>query len=304
MGFSRPTWEEVEPFATAEDYAECSRLHRMYGTTYYFASRRLPTEIRSRVDALYGFVRVPDEWVDNPEGRSPEETAQLLNDYRQQMLAATYGKKPEHTVLRAFCDVLRTAEIPLEEPLTFLDAMEADLTVARYPTYEDLRGYMRGSAAAVGLMMLFVLGAKRDQTTRNSAIALGEAMQLTNFLRDIGDDIDRGRIYLPQEDMDRFGVTEASLLEGKKSRAFVELMRFEIDRARNLFAASDVGIAALPQDVKFGVALARELYAKILDKIEALDYDVFAQRARTTPQEKMVAAWKLWSGSHVKGETV
>lgn len=284
-------------FASEEDYAECARLHRQHGATYYFASRRLPAEARRRVDAVYGFVRVPDEIVDNPAEPDLQVMTSGLRAYRQEFLASTYGRRPDQPVLRAFADTLRECEIPLHEPMVFLDAMEADLTVTRYPTYADLRGYMRGSAVAVGMMMLYVLDAERDRANLDAAQALGEAMQLTNFLRDVGDDIRRGRIYLPLEDMAKFGVTEEDICTGRVTPAFRELMRFEIARARQLFDASDAGIERLPEAMRFGVALARELYAKILEKIEEADYNVFGQRARTTPQEKMVAAWKLWSGS-------
>ena len=297
MGFSRPPREEIVPFATEEDYAECARLHRQHGTTYFFASRRLPSQMRRQVDAVYGFVRLPDEWVDNPDPNEPDSANARLTSYRQEMLAATYGKRPTFGVLRAFSDVLRNCAISLEEPLVFLDAMEADLTVTRYPDYQALQRYMRGSAVSVGMMMLKVLGADQGPATREAATALGEAMQLTNFLRDIADDLDRGRIYLPQDEMARFGVTEAQLMRRLVSKGFVELMRYQIVRARTLYERSDAGIALLPDEVRFGVALARELYAKILEKIEAADYDVFRARVRTTPQEKMVAAWRVWSGA-------
>ncbi len=295
MGFSRPIWEEVEPFATDEDYAECARLHRQHGTTYYFASRRLPLATRRRVDAVYGFVRVPDEWVDNPNADDIQPPAERLQHYRQEMLAATYGRRPTFGVLRAFCDVLRECQMPLEEPLQFLDSMESDLTVNRYETYDQLRHYMRGSAVSVGIMMLYVLNANRDAATREAATALGEAMQLTNFLRDIGEDLTRGRIYIPQEDLTRFGVSESELRVGEISRPVVELMRFQIARARALYERADLGIQDLPDEMRFGVTLARELYSKILDKIEEANYDVFRTRLRTSPQEKMVVAWRIWS---------
>lgn len=283
------------PLATEQDYAECSRLHRHYGTSYYFASRRLPPQIRKQVDAVYGFVRVPDEWVDNPEIDSPDRIAESLRGYRQALLATMYGVVPNHPVLRAFSDVMQETGMKFDEPLAFLDAMELDLTTFRYPTYADLRGYMRGSAVAVGGMLLYVFNSTDDPETRDRARCLGEAMQLTNFLRDVGEDYRRGRIYLPLDEMAQFGVTESQIHEGVVNEAWRELMRFNITRARGLFDQSDAGIVRLPKEVRFGVALARELYAKILDKIELNDYDVFSQRASTSPQDKMVIAWRVWS---------
>lgn len=282
-------------FASPADYAECSRLHRQYGTTYYFASRQLPEAVRRQVDAVYGFVRVPDEWVDNPGERDVEETRELLRCYRQQLAAASYGVCPDHAVLRAFADVMRETDIPLAEAMLFLDAMELDLTVTRYGTYEELVRYMRGSAAAVGIMMVRVIGARQDRETLDGAQALGEAMQLTNFIRDVSEDAQRGRIYLPLEDLQKHGVSEESILRGELTPGFKNLLAEQIARARARFADSDAAIRDLPKGVRLGIAMARELYAMILDKIEANQYDVFSSRARTTPQEKMIVAWRLWS---------
>lgn len=277
-----------------EDYEECRRLHRQFGTTYYFASRWFPAAVRARVDALYGFVRVPDEWVDNPGDATPSETLSKLADYRAQFLAGMRGVRPEIPVLRAFCDCAREAQIPESEPLLFLDAMEQDLTVTRYGTIEDLLGYTRGSAAAVGVMMCSVLGAPLDDETISAAKALGDAMQLTNFLRDVGEDARRGRIYLPQEDLSRFGVTESEILAGIMSDRFIRLMQFEIDRAHAWYRQADAGIPKLPSHARGSVRIARALYAKILDKIEQRGYDVFSGRARTTGSEKLrTAAWVL-----------
>jgi phytoene synthase len=295
MGLSDSLRTEKSAFAIESDYAECARLHRQFGTTYYFASRRLPLEMRRRVDAVYGFVRVPDEWVDNPNDTEPERIRARLQAYRQELLAAGYGISPKEPVLRAFADTVSACEIPLEEPLVFLDAMEADIDKTRYSNYEELKVYMRGSAAAVGLMLIYVLGADRDEVTKDAAVALGEAMQLTNFLRDVGEDWDRGRVYIPQTELVQFGVSESDIAGKVVTDAFRNLAEFSVNRARQLFRESDASIALLPADAKNGVMLARVLYEKILDKIEENQYDVFNKRARTTPQEKMAAAWNVWS---------
>jgi len=164
-------------FATPADYEACRRLHRQHGTTYYFASRRFPLPIRRRVDALYGFVRVPDEWVDNPV-QDEAETLKRLMEFRGQLVAAVAGTPPREPVLRAFADTMAETGMGLEEPLLFLDAMESDLTVRRYATYADLQGYMRGSASAVGAMMCTVLGVEMNADRTHGAHRLGEAMQL------------------------------------------------------------------------------------------------------------------------------
>jgi len=174
--------------------------------------------------------------------------------------------------------------------------MQSDFEVRRYATFENLRAYMRGSAVAVGHMMCAVLGAPMDAETLSAARALGEAMQLTNFLRDVREDAERGRIYLPLEDLDRFGVGEAEVLNGKMSKRFDNLMAFEIERARGLYLAADAGMGRLPADTQKPVRLARILYSRILDRIERQGRDVFVARARTTRLEKVVVLAQVLIG--------
>jgi phytoene synthase len=278
-----------EGFASASDYAECRRLHRRFGTTYYFASRRFPSDVKRRTDALYGFVRVPDEWVDNPGSLSEDQVAEKLRGFRAEFLRGIEGVRPDHPVLRAFCDAVREAKIPVDEPLRFLDAMEQDLTVSSYATYEELRHYMRGSAVTVGLMMCHVLEVDVSPEIERAATALGEAMQLTNFIRDVREDARRSRIYLPQEDLASFGVSSLDIFSSNATDAFRNLIRFEIARARALYSESDEGIGRLPMENRRAVRLARVLYSRILDRIEAQGCDVFTKRARTSWMEKLIA---------------
>lgn len=281
---------ELGSFARPDDHAECRRLHRQHGTTYYFATRRFGSAARTRVHALYAFVRVPDEWVDNPGNLSLVRSRRLLQDYRSALIRGLDGVCPEHPVLRAFCDVMHEVRMPLDEPLIFLDAMEQDLSVSRYATYEELRGYMRGSASAVGLMMCSVLGAGEDPAMLAAAKALGEAMQLTNFLRDVGEDLARDRIYLPQDEMAHFGVMESDLRLRRVTPEFIGLMQSLIARARGLYAEAEKGIPMLPRRARKAVRLASVLYSRILDRIEANGYDVFSSRARTSKAEKIRVA--------------
>lgn len=283
-------------FASPEDHQECRRLHRKHGTTYYFATQRFSPSIRRRVNALYGFVRVPDEWVDNPELYGIADPTSALTGYREDLVCAYKGTCPQEAALRAFVDVMRETGMTLEEPLLFLDAMAQDLTQTRYATYEDLRGYMRGSAGAVGVMMCDLFGLARDPLTLEPAKALGEAMQLTNFLRDVAEDAVRGRIYLPLEDLDRFSISEDDILGGRMSDRFARLAAFEIERARALYALADPGIPRLPVEVQKAVRLARILYSRILDRIEAREYDVFSGRARTGKIEKITVAAGVLTG--------
>lgn len=283
-------------FASHEDRQICRELHRRFGTTYYFANRRFEPRIREKVDALYAFVRVPDEWVDNPT-EPVECVRERLADYRAEMEQGIVGARPNDPVLRTFCDLLVAGSVPVSEARLFLHAMEMDLSVTRYESFTELEEYMRGSAGSVGVMMAAILEAPEKPEVRVGAIALGIAMQLTNFLRDIAEDFARGRIYLPLEDLARFDVSECDIAEGKVSDQFIQLMMFEIARTRSLYEVADEAIPLIPRQHRVPVRLARVLYARILDRIECMNYDVFAGRARTSKIEKVGAAVRL-AASH------
>jgi 15-cis-phytoene synthase len=285
--------ETVTQFASASDYAECRRLHRNFGTTYYFATRKFRRPVREKVHALYGFVRVPDEWVDNPSSQDPSVQ---LQSFRRELVAGFEGARPSEPVLRAFVDVATGCKMPISEPTCFLDAMEQDLFKFRYNTYSELEHYMRGSAAAVGVMMCHILGVGSNVKAIDGAVALGEAMQLTNFLRDVGEDAVRGRIYLPLEDMSSYHVSESDVLQGVISSHFIELMRFEIDRARKLYRIAEASLPELPSDARKPVLLALRLYERILGRIEERNYDVFGGRARTSKIEKLSVAAQVMIG--------
>ena len=265
-------------------YAASKALNAHHGKTYYFSTLFFPPEVRRSVHALYGFVRYPDEIVDNPASGS--DPAALLSQYREATLDAMRTGCSDLPVLHAFADMAERHALPPEYPMAFLDAMTMDLTRTRYETFDDLKTYTYGSASVVGLMMCHVVGIS-DPAALAPAHDLGLAMQLTNFWRDIGEDwATRGRIYLPLEDMERFGYTEAMLAQNIVNDQFIELLRFEIARARAFYAASDLGIPAITPSCQMPVRLARVLYSRILDKIEANHYDVFTRRARTTKLEK------------------
>lgn len=281
-------------YASRADIEKCRRVHKKFGTTYYYATLRFPARIRRRVHAIYGFVRIADEWVDNPQGLTLEQQRANLEDWRSQLVRGMAGESPEHWAMRAFCDAVEECGIPLEEAHCFIDAMIQDIDQAEYETYEDLRGYMRGSACAIGVMMCYAMDAPTDEDTMLRAKALGEAMQLTNFLRDVGEDLrDRKRVYLPREDMLRFGVTRESLEQGVISPEFVALLKFEIERARSLYQFSDAGTYRLPRRMRKAVLVARILYSEILGRIESNKYDVFTKRARTSKRQKLFCAAKV-----------
>jgi 15-cis-phytoene synthase len=271
----------------AESYELCRRAQRAHSRTYYFSTRLFPPEVRPHVHALYAFMRYADEIVDNPGETSLEEQLAALEAFEQETMVAVAGEAVSNPVLRAYANTVRVRGIAPEDIAAFMTSMKMDTRIFRYRTYEDLALYTYGSAAVVGLMMCRVVGAV-DRRADLHAETLGVAMQLTNFLRDIGEDWRRGRVYVPLEDLERFSYDEQELGDGVVDERFVELMRFEIGRTRRLYALADDGLIYIPRGRRFPVVVARELYAGILDRIEAQGYDVFARRAETS------RAGKLW----------
>ncbi|HET9070367.1 MAG TPA: phytoene/squalene synthase family protein [Acidimicrobiales bacterium] len=264
-------------------YRRCRRLNRRFGTTYYAATWLLPPPKRRHVHALYGFCRYADDIVDDlgPVPLAAREEA--LGDFGDRFFADLAAGGSDDPILAAVVHTVRALGIDPGCFRRFLRSMAMDLRVATYDRFEDLLDYMDGSAAVIGEMMLPVLEPASEEAL-GPARDLGIAFQLTNFWRDVGDDLLRGRVYVPQEDLDRFGA-RAALAERRVTPEWVALMRFEIERARALYRSADRGMALLPPVSARCIAGARILYAGILERIEEAGYDVFHGRAR-------VAAWR------------
>ena len=287
---SAPTHVQ-RPSCGAADLEEARRLHKKHGTSYYFATAFFPRHLREATFALYAFFRVPDELVDNPDSGDPRRA---LEDWRGDWRRAYRTGEAEHPVLRATAHVFHRYEIPYEHSEAFLSAMFRDLDDTRYPTYADLENYMYGSAAVVGLMMSHVIGFS-DPSALPFAEKLGHAMQLTNFLRDIDEDFSqRGRIYLPLDEMARFNVSPEQIAERRFDRNFEALMRGQAARAHRLYDEAAPGIPLLHPDGQRAVRVAATLYRAILTKLEAQGFDPFAGRARTSAVEKAVLAARAW----------
>lgn len=273
-----------------ECYEFCRAVQKAHSRTYYFSTQLFPPDLRRHVHALYAFTRYADEIVDDlKKDANVEARLEALEAFEAETMAALVGEEVEDPILRAFTNTARERGIGQGHLMPFMRSMKMDTYVRRYPTYEDLEEYMHGSAAVVGLMMCRVIGVEAEEALPH-AEALGEAMQLSNFLRDVGEDWERGRVYLPLEDLKRFGYSEEDLGTGRVNEAFVELMRFEIDRARMLYLVADQGMRHIPRGRRYPVLVARHLYAAILDRIKDLDYDVFSSRAGTTLAEKLRVA--------------
>lgn len=265
-----------------QSYEECKRLNALHGKTYYLATLLLPAAKRPPVHALYGFARYADEIVDDLASTlTPEEKAVALRTWGDSVLADLRLGKSDDLIGRALVDTVTKYSIPLEYFDAFMVSMEMDLTVTRYKTYEDLMTYVYGSAVVIGLEMLPILGYS-DPRAIEAATALGTAFQLANFIRDIGEDIDRGRIYMPLDDLARFGVSEEMLLKRQLTPEIVEAIKYQIARVRELQDTAEAGIQYLDPISRPCIRAASELYCGIVDEIEANGYDIFNKRATTS----------------------
>jgi len=262
----------------------CRRITREYARTFYFASACLPRATRAHAYAIYGFCRWADNGVDDAKGRA--EAADRLAEVRSALdLAYSGGEAPPG--LLAFRRTVRERAIPRHLFDDLLDGMEMDLDIARYADFAALDRYCYRVAGVVGLMMTHVFG-YRSRICWPNALALGTAMQLTNILRDVAEDYALGRVYLPQDELARFGVAEADLAEKKVDDHFRGLMRFQIDRARRYYAQADAGIPWLLGDSgRLTVRVMGRAYAGILGAIERQGYDVFHARARVSTPRKL-----------------
>ncbi len=268
--------------ALQESYQECKRLNSLHGKTYYLATLLLPKNKRPYVHALYGFARYADEIVDDLASTlSPHEKADALRSWSTGVLEdLKKGTSSDH-IGRALVDTARKFDIPHQHFVDFLHSMEMDLTITEYHNYEALLEYVYGSAAVIGLEMVPVLGYS-DERAFEAAKKLGIAFQLANFIRDVSEDLDRGRVYLPLDELARFGVDRAMLERRVLTPEIIEALKFQISRVRSLQEEADLGIAYLDKTSRPCIRAASELYCGIVDEVEAIGYDVFNKRAKTS----------------------
>ncbi|MEH0935744.1 phytoene/squalene synthase family protein [Micromonospora psammae] len=275
-------------------YARCRELHRHHGRTYYLATRLLPAWKRRHVHALYGFTRYADEIVDRTEDLPPAERAARLDEWSARFVAGLHGEPVDDPLLPAVLHTIAVFDLDRGDFASFLRSMAMDLTVMSYPTYDDLLDYMEGSAAVIGTMMLPILGSSDPAAAREPARQLGFAFQLTNFIRDVAEDLDRGRTYLPDEDLAKFGVTRDDLLAAKEQARTTgrirELIEYEVSRAQAHYEAAAPGITLLAPASQACMRTAYALYGGILDEVAAQDYDVFVRRALVPRRRRMAVA--------------
>ncbi|CAN2189926.1 ERG9 Phytoene/squalene synthetase [Candidatus Nanopelagicaceae bacterium] len=275
-------------------YEECKRLNALHGKTYYLATLLLPKAKRPFVHALYGFARYADEIVDDLASTlSDAEKAAELKTWGDGVLAGLKSGESNDQVGRALIDTVNRFAIPHEHFVAFLHSMTMDLTVTEYANYEALMEYVYGSAAVIGLEMVPILGALSD-AAYEPAEKLGVAFQLANFIRDVGEDLDRGRVYLPQDELAQFGVNRDMLEARKLTPEITEALKFQIERVRRLQREAAPGILQLAPSSRPCIEAASELYCGIVDEVEAIGYDIFNKRAKTSTARRMRVAGKAY----------
>ncbi len=267
-------------------------IHRETGQTFYYATRLLPKRIREQTYVLYGFFRIADEVVDGGEKLDDSEKRAKLESLRE---AALGEREAEDSVVEAFSELRVASGIPDKEVDEFIDAMLADINTNRYETFEDVQAYTRGSAAAVGNMMLAVMDSNDPDAARPHAMALGEAFQLTNFIRDVDEDIEElDRVYLPMETLREYDVTVDQLRRGECTPGFRQAVQFELNRAENLYRNGVRGIEYLPRDCQFAVLLAAVLYADHHRLVRAQEFDVLSARPSLSRTRKLWMIARTW----------
>jgi phytoene synthase len=283
--------------ALRESYKECKRLNSLHGKTYYLATLLLPKSKRPHVHALYGFARYADEIVDDLTSTlTHQEKVDALQRWSEQLLQDISNGKSNDHVGRALVDTVQRFNIPIAYFEAFLHSMAMDLTVTQYETYDDLLEYVYGSAAVIGLQMVHVLGTSEGKTSEALVPAekLGIAFQLANFIRDVGEDLERGRVYLPMAELRSYGVSRDMLERRALTPQIIEALKFQIGRVRDLQNEANLGINLLSPDSQACIRAASELYCGIVDEVEKIDYQVFTTRAKTSTWRRARVALPAW----------
>jgi phytoene synthase len=277
-------------------------MQRRHDPTYYWATMRLPREVRPAVYALYGFVRGADQIVDGRD-RLPDPAARrvALDRWQAELESGLERGYSPHPVIAALVDASRRHDLPLSELSVYMDSMRVDCGPVRVATRAELDGYMRGSAGAVGLIMAPLLDVPPD--LHHAVAKLGTAFQLTNFIRDVREDFELDRVYLPAEDRARLGVSVQDIAEQRLTPGFRALLAEEVARARAAFATTAMLDQVINPATRPGVRLARTVYERVLDRVEALGFDVLGNRVRVPPWQLGAAAVAALSNTGPRGRS-
>jgi phytoene synthase len=269
-------------------YHRSEKITAEHSKSFHFASSLLPEEKRSAVRALYAFCRTVDDIVDESTGDDRESQ---LDYWRGMVENASFHD--HDLVAAAWADTLARYHIPRHYALQLIDGVNRDITQSRYQTFEELATYCYGVASTVGLMSMYIVGFKSSEAVAY-AIKLGVALQMTNILRDVGEDFQNGRLYLPREELAFYGVREQDIAEGHVTENWRQFMKFQIERTRQLYDESWMGVKMLEREGQFAIGAASVFYRGILDKVEKNDYDVFTKRANLSALGKISKIPALW----------
>lgn len=280
--------------AIQKSYELCKALNKKHGKTYYLATLLLPPEKRPYVHALYGFARYADEIVDDLSSTlTPAQKANELRQWSEKFYQSLDSGITNDPVCLAVIDTIKRWNLPRAHFEAFLHSMEMDLTVTEYQTFDDLYEYVYGSAAVIGLQMVPILE-PTDQRAYEYAKDLGVAFQLANFIRDVGEDLERGRVYLPLAELARHGVSRADLEKRIATPQIKQALKEQIARVRELEEKSKIGIGMLSPAAQPCIETARILYCGIVDEVEAIDYEVFDKRASVPLVKRLAVALPAW----------
>ena len=272
----------------ARAYQAADKLTRLNSRTFYLASGLLPADKRQAIRALYAFCRVSDDIVDRSLTADPMPA---LNAWRSRSLSS--HPSDNDLVALAWAYTRLKYAIPVSYAEQLLDGVASDLTHCSYQTFGELAEYAYRVASTVGLMAMHIVGFSGPEAIPY-AIKLGVALQVTNILRDVAEDWRNGRLYLPLEDLQQFGLNAEDIAAGKVTPSWKKFMRFQIERVRRMYAEARPGIAMLKGDGRFAIAAAADLYEAILEDIEAHDYDVFSRRAHIGALGKLRRLPEIW----------
>ncbi|NTU67348.1 MAG: phytoene/squalene synthase family protein [Chlorobiaceae bacterium] len=280
-------------------YEYCRQIAKHHAKTFYLATLFLPKRQQNPIFAMYALLRTVDDLVDLAEDKltNGQLTRQEINSsieaWKARLSECYAGEHRNDPILMAWQDTLRHYAIPIELPLDLIDGVAMDIDFTPFETFDELYVYCYKVASVVGLMTAEIFGYS-DPNALKHAIDLGIAMQLTNILRDIGEDVDRGRIYLPLEDLRRFGYGRDEFMSKTMNGKFTDLMKFQIERARRYYTSADKGIPMLDKESRLAVGISSRNYSDILKAIEQNDYDVFTRRAYRSFYQKIGTLPSIW----------
>ncbi len=272
-------------------YEHCNHITRHHSKTFFLASSLLPPDKRRAARALYAFCRITDDIADADQ--PAEERGERLESWRALVMNTYTNPLTDNPVALAWTDAQHRYNIPQGYAEQLIDGVARDLIQTRYQTFEDLAGYSYGVASTVGLMAMHIIGYE-SKVAVPYAVRLGVALQLTNILRDVNEDWQSGRVYLPQDELDAFGLSEADIAAGNTDERWQKFMTFQIERTHRLYDESWAGIYMLHADGRFAIAAAAELYRAILDDIQDNNSDVFSRRAHVGTWGKLRRLPSIW----------